>query len=376
MKKIFIITTVPITLKAILKDQPKYLSSYFNVHLLSTPGSDLASVGAEEGVSTIGINLERGISPVKDLLSIIKMILILLKYKPDMVHSYTPKAGLVSMVASFICRVPVRIHTFTGLIFPTSKGINRKILKFIDKLICFCSTTVIPEGNGVKYDLINNEITKKPLNIIGNGNIAGVDLEYFSILNKKIDGKIIRSMFSIPKESFVFCYVGRFTPDKGFYELYDAFLKMPNNCHLLLVGNQDKRVPLAKEFMAKVNLHSRIHQTGYLDDIRNALICSDVLVLPSYREGFPNTPLQAGSMSLPSIVSNVSGSNEIITEGFNGWVAEPRSVESLYSKLNAAMLSNKLDIIGANARQNVVAKFDRENYLALLVEFYNEKMMG
>lgn len=371
--KLFIVTTVPITLKGILNGQPKHLSSEYDISLVSSPDAELAEVGSNEQLQTHTVSMERGISPLKDVVSLFNMTKLLLKHKPDAVHSYTPKAGLITMLAGFIARVPVRIHTFTGLIFPSSTGIKKQILMWMDRLICACATTIVPEGNGVKQDLLSNGITTKQLNVIGNGNIAGVDTDYFSKASVAKESSEIRKELSIPSDDFVFCFVGRFTQEKGFSELLSAFKQLPNNAYLLLVGSQDDRLPLTQSISYELEAHPRILKTGWVNDVRPLLAISNVLVLPSYREGFPNTPLQAGSMGMPSIVTNINGCNEIIQNGFNGWVVDPKSSTALAKAMLDAMKFEDMEQLGINARNNIKQKFERSFYLEELKKFYKQK---
>lgn len=376
MKKIFINTTVPITFKGILVGQPKFLSQFYNVSLVSSPDTELEEMGDYEGVATFSVRMVRGISPLNDLISVYKMYNLLRKHTPDAVHSYTPKAGLVTMLAGFLCRVPVRVHTFTGLIFPTSTGIKQKILIWMDRLICACATTIIPEGNGVKQDLINYGITKKKLNVIGHGNIAGVDTDYFNrdvVINEGTDSHL-RAQLNLPKDAFLFCFVGRFTLDKGFSELIVAFNKLPENAHLVLVGEMDTRIPLPPDKIKALRQHSRIHNLGWRNDIRPALTISDVVVLPSYREGFPNVPLQAGAMQLPSIVTDINGCNEIITSYVNGWIIPPKDSVALEQAMLLSMSFPNIKRMGINARVLVQDKFERHLHWQNMLQFYNSKL--
>lgn len=370
--KLLIVTTVPITLKVILSGQPSFLSSAFDVSIVSSPDEELLYVSSQESVSSFQVPMERGISPLRDLVSVFKMVKLFQTHKPHMVHSYTPKAGLVSMLAGFIARVPIRIHTFTGLIFPTSTGIKKLILIWMDRLICACATNVVPEGNGVKKDLLDHGITNKPLAVIGNGNIAGVDLTRFDksfVIKDKLHIPL-KLKLNMPSNAFVFCFVGRFTLDKGFIELIDAFKLLPDNAHLLLVGENDVRQPLPDEITALLNSHARIYNIGFQIDIRPALALSNVLVLPSYREGFPNTPLQAGAMSLPSIVTDINGCNEIIKPRYNGWIVPVKDSVALYEAMLSATNSDDLLALGENARLNIKQNFERNQHWKNMLSFY------
>lgn len=378
MKKLFICTTVPITLKSILNGQPKALSKYYDISLISSSKNELSIVGFQEGVPTYSVPMERGVSLFKDLSSLWNMVKLLQKTKPAAVHSYTPKAGLITMVAGFICRVPVRVHTFTGLIFPTSTGCKKKILIWMDRLICACATTVVPEGIGVKNDLIHYCITHKPLKLIGNGNIAGVDTSFFDkqhVIDEKLHLSLLEQL-NLPKNAFVFCFVGRFTQDKGFIELLSAFNELSEDAHLLLVGEMDERLPLPTKLVQNLSNHPRIHNLGWQNDIRSALAISSVLVLPSYREGFPNAPLQAGAMELPCIVSNVNGCNEIIKPEFNGWIVPVKDSNALAKAMLKSMQADNLEQLGSQARSNIVEKFERQAHWQNMLHFYNEQLVN
>lgn len=374
--KLFIVTTVPVTITGIMAGQPEALSSNFDVHIVSSPRPELNVIKKNVNLPVHSVAMSRGISPLKDLLSLIKMVYLLSKEKPDIIHSYTPKAGLISMLGGFICGVPIRVHTFTGLIFPTSKGFKKKILILMDRLICACATTIVPEGNGVRRDLVDYGITCKTLKVIGNGNIAGVDTSYFDkekVIRSKTHLALIHQL-SLPKDAFVFCFVGRFTQDKGFSELLTAFKNLPTNAHLLLVGEMDERLPLPCEITQTLNNHSRIHNIGWQDDIRPALALSDVLVLPSYREGFPNTPLQAGAMGLPCVVTDINGSNEIIESGYNGWIVPVKNSRALADAMLYSMNSNCLERLGVQSRNNIIKKFEQHNHWKNMIDFYNEQI--
>ena len=327
-KKVIRISTVPGTINGLLQGQLKMLSSNYNVIAISSPGKELKEIAIRENVRTIPIAMERRISFIKDIISLFRLIFVFHKEKPWMVHSITPKAGLLSMIAAWICRVPVRIHTFTGLVFPTAQGILKKTLILTDKLTCFCATHINPEGKGVMNDLKKYQITAKPMFLIANGNINGVDINYYSrtqeiekqSLNLKYDGYI------------TFCFIGRIVKDKGIHELLTAFCKLVKLYILGRFEEQDAINEADKEIILK---HKDIHYVGYQKNIRPYLCASDILVLPSYREGFPNVVLQAGAMGVPTIVTDINGCNEIIQHSINGLIVPPKDSNALSN----AMLS-------------------------------------
>jgi len=189
-KKIIRATTIPLSLKVFLNGAIEEMMSKYDVTLVSSPAEELDYMRETYGVKTIAVPMERHISLTKDLKSLIKLIDVFRKEKPYMVHSMTPKAGLLCMIAAWVARVPKRVHTFTGLVWPTAVGNKRKILMMTDKILCACATHIIPEGEGVKKDL-QNYITKKPMKVLGYGNVRGVDMAYWKITeNLKTEGEL------------------------------------------------------------------------------------------------------------------------------------------------------------------------------------------
>ena len=219
--KIIRACTVPQSLGFVRGMLPDLCKKY-EVVLLSSPGEQMDEITKEYGVRGIAVPMERHISLARDLKALVKMIGVFRKERPTMVHSMTPKAGLICMVAAWWTKVPVRVHTFTGLVWPTSTGLKRKVLMLTDKITCACATHIIPEGEGVKNDLINGKITKKPLKVLGYGNVRGVDMEQYSRRPEVMKmAEMLRD-----ETKFTFLFVGRIVGDKGINELENTLLGM------------------------------------------------------------------------------------------------------------------------------------------------------
>lgn len=373
VSKLVIVTTTAETVATILKGQPAWLSAEFDVTVIAGDSECLRRVAAQEQIQAVFVPMFRGVTPIRDLWSVIRMMYTLFRIRPDIVHSYTPKAGLVAMLSSWVCRVPVRVHTFTGLIFPTTEGIRRWFLIWMDRLICGCATRIVPEGRGVKHDLKLAGITSKPLSVIGSGNIAGVDVDYFrDTSDVQTAARCLRDSIGIPSNAFVFVFVGRINRDKGLTELAAAFRAMSGVAHLIIVGALDASAPPGESVLEEMASHPRIHNIGFLDDIRPALSLCDVLVLPSYREGFPNVVLQAGAMQRPAIVTDVNGSNEIVVNHVNGWVVPVRDATALRQAMeHASRCPQSIRLhMGQEARHLVVRDFERGSHLMRLRAFY------
>lgn len=367
-------STVPQSLNTLLKGQLRYLSRDFVVVGISSKGSALQEVSGREGIKTVAVEMARGISPWKDLASLLKLYVVLKKEKPTIVHSITPKAGLLSMLAGKMAGVPIRMHTFTGLIFPTKTGAMQKLLIETDRLLCWAATHVYPEGNGVKNDLIKYKITSKPLKVLANGNVNGIDLAYFSPAQiPEEDKEKERSRLGIKPDDFVFIFVGRLVGDKGINELVRAFSKLgTRNAKLLLVGPLESDLdPLKPETLKAMESSPNIICTGYRHDVRPYFAIAHALAFPSYREGFPNVVMQAGAMGLPSIVTDINGSNEIIVEGANGTIIAPKDERALLGAMEKMMTDKTFySRLKMNARPMIESRYGQKVVWEALLEEY------
>ena len=310
-KKIIRAATVPQSLNTFCKGVLKELSGEYDVIAVSSPGEALDEVARREGVRTIAVPMQRHISLMSDLRSLWQMWKVMRRERPDMVHSMTPKAGLICMMAAWLARVPRRVHTFTGLVWPTASGLKRRILMATDWLTCACATHVIPEGEGVKSDLLNHHITRKPIKVLGYGNVMGIDMERYKPAEHTHEDR----------HGFTFVFVGRIVRDKGINELISAFDRLHREhgeVRLVLVGpREDDLDPVLPETLQRINQGDGIEAVGRQSDVRPFYANADALVFPSYREGFPNVVIEAGAMGLPSIVTDINGAREIIIDGKN-----------------------------------------------------------
>lgn len=362
--KIIRTSTVPQSLNGLLKGQLKFLNEYFEITAVSGYNEKLEEVKQREEVKIADIPMSRKIDLVQDIKSLINLYIYFKKEKPTIVHSITPKAGLLTMLAGKLAGVPIRMHTFTGLIFPTRTGAMQKLLIKMDQLLCWSATNIYPEGNGVKQDLINYKITSKPLKVLANGNVNGIDLLHFS--KKEIsesDQLNLKKSLRIDVNDFVFVFVGRLVGDKGINELVEAFSKFQiPNAKLLLVGPLETDLdPLKEETINEIASNENIISVGFQKDVRPYFAISNALVFPSYREGFPNVVMQAGAMELPCIVSNINGCNEIIVQGLNGTIIPVKDVDAIINAMQKMMndkeFYNQLQI---NARSMIQTRYEQQ----------------
>lgn len=379
--KIIRVSTVPISLNVFCKGLLQELSKDYEVAAVSSPGTDLEEIEIREKVRTFAVPMRRQIALLHDLRSLWQLFWLFCKEKPDMVHSITPKAGLLSMIAAKLAGVPIRLHTFTGLIWPTASGLKRKILVAMDKLLCICATHLNPEGQGVAHDL-QAHITHKPLTVLGHGNVRGIDFEYYkSTPDIELAAQQSRTKLGIPQNSFVFLFVGRIVRDKGIVELLEAFKKLTKSysqksdisspISLLLVGNEEEHLdPLPPSTQQLINTLPNVYRLPFQTDVRPFYATAQALVFPSYREGFPNVVLEAGAFALPSIVTDINGSREIITNKDNGLIIPPQNTEALTQAMQTLLHTPHLKSMGEAAYHNVQQHFSKARVWQQLKDYY------
>ncbi|MDX9920202.1 MAG: glycosyltransferase family 4 protein [Paludibacter sp.] len=391
MTKLLRITTVPVSLKILLKGQHRYFSNYYEVLGVSSPGKGLTEVGTAEGIRVVSVPMERQVSLVRDMVSLIRLIGLIRREKPFIVHTHTPKAGTLGMVAAWLCAVPVRMHTVAGLPLMEAVGAKRKILDFVEKITYACATRVYPNSYGLQKIILDNGYTNvHKLKVLANGSSNGIDTEYFCPALYTVDEKkLVRQSLGLSESDFVFVFVGRLVKDKGINELVEAFISMKSVvgseelrvgcsesagsiCKLLLVGPEEPELdPLEANTLAEIRNNKDIVSVGWQADVRPYLAIANVLVFPSYREGFPNVVMQAGAMGLPAIVTDINGCNEIIVEGENGVIVPVKDSVALRRKMCFFMDNNaELMRMAANARPMIVNRYEQHIVWEALLEEY------
>lgn len=351
------------------------LTKEYEVGVLSSPGEEWAMLDKYgDAVKRLEVPMERHISPLRDLRSLWRLVRVFRRERPDMVHSMTPKAGLLCMLAAWITRVPVRVHMFTGLVFPTATGLKRRILMATDRLTCACATHVLPEGEGVKRDLLDNGITRKPIKVLGYGNCRGIDLDRFDPTLSEVQAEAAKLR---KPEVFTFIAIGRLVGDKGINELVAAFSRLnrelPATC-LILVGPQEKELdPLSPATLSEIESNPAIEAVGNQADVRPWLAAADCHVLASYREGFPNVVIEAGAMGLPQIVTDINGANEIIINGRNGVIVPPKNADAIHASMSRMATDPAFrSVLAANARSLIASRYEQTYVRRCLYDFYHE----
>jgi len=377
LKKLIRITTVPISLEKLLENQARFFKSHYEVILVSAQEDQLEAVAKDQGVAFFPLQMTRKIMPLQDLRCLMQLIRFLRQEKPHIVHSHTPKAGIIGMLAAFIARVPVRMHTVAGLPLMEAKGLKKRILCAVERLTYRCATHVYPNSKGLMDFIQKKHLAEKtPLQIIGKGSSNGIDTTYFNA--DAISAEVVekcQKKWAIAQDDFVFLFIGRLVGDKGINELVAAFEQLSSKLHkvkLLLVGPQEPTLdPLAKSTIKAIDQNPSIISTGYQQDVRPFLKMAQVFVFPSYREGFPNVVLQAGAMGVPCIVSDINGCNEIIEDEANGFVVPPKQVQPLTKKMQSLYEdAEKRNTFIQRTQTRIATNFERAQYWKLLLAEY------
>lgn len=369
MKKIIRITTVSGSLKVLLKGQLNYINQYYEVIGIANSRSNdqLDDVKKAEGIRTIEVNMTREITPIKDLIAVYKLYRIIRKEKPFIVHTHTPKAGTLGMLAAKLAGVTNRLHTVAGLPLLESTGNKRRLLNFVEKYTYKCATLVLPNSYGLKNIILNNKYChESKLKILANGSSNGIDVNHYSRDKVNIEeAELLKKQLNIDESDIVFVFVGRVVKDKGIHELVEAFndiSKQHKNAKLIIVGPTEVQLdPIQPQIQEIIINNKNIHAVGLQWDIRPYVYISNVFVFPSYREGFPNVILQATCMETPCIVTDINGSNELITHDYNGLIVPPKDVSSLKEAM-LKLLNNpeKTSQLASNCRENILKNYKRE----------------
>ena len=376
-KTLIRITTVPMAFKVLLAGQPKFMSENgFNVIMISADGNEVDDLKKQEGCKHVIVPMTRSITPVQDLVSLFKLRAVIKKYRPDIVHTHTPKAGLLGMLAAWSCGVKIRIHTVGGLPLIIEKGFKRRLLMLTEKLTYFGATEVWPNSRSMMNFIIGEKLAKaEKLAVIDNGSTNGIDLKKFSKqnLNEELKNKI---KDSLPKVNGlkILC-VGRMVKDKGIEELVTVFEKLQKDfpLQLILVGPFEAHLdPLSDETLDTIINNPAITHISWSDSIEYYMALSDIFVHPSHREGFPNVILQAGAMSLPVICSDIPGNADIIQNGKTGLMFKVKNEDDLYAKLKFAIENKETSEKIANALfEEVTQLYSRKRIHEVILNTYN-----
>lgn len=367
MKKLIRITTVPISLEKLLSGQLAFMSRFYKVIGVSSDAAYLERVGQKEQIEVFHVEMTRQITPLKDLVAVYKLYRFFKKQKPFIVHTHTPKAGTVGMLAAKLAGVPNRLHTIAGLPLLEATGSKRTLLNFVEKVTYRCATKIYPNSFGLNEIILQEKFcAPDKLKVLGNGSSNGIDTSFFDAANyAPSENDFLKKKLEIESTDFVFIFVGRLVSDKGINELVEAFKAVNRfvpNTKLLLVGPFEAELdPLFPETLKEIQDNKAILSVGFQNDVRPYFAIANALVFPSYREGFPNVVMQAGAMGLPSIVSDINGCNEIIVENHNGMIIPVKNTKAIFEAMKE-MVENVAFYhqLKENSRKRIVDNYEQK----------------
>lgn len=371
--------TVPLSAWTLLRGQLAYFAQQgFDVHLACTPGPALADVAAREGVTVHEVSMNRQTSPLRDVHSLFAMVSVMRQIRPDVVNAGTPKAGLVGMLAAWLTGVRARVYVLRGLRLETSRGTTRAILTLTEKLACRCAHSVVCVSHSLRDQAVEAGLVRREKTlVIGSGSSNGVEIARFEPDERMVEEVArLRTAHGLSSDSPTIGFIGRLTRDKGIVELATAFERLyaedPSR-RLLLVGETEGGDPLP-EFTRQVLLdHPGVVCTGFVSETAPYYQLMDALCLPSHREGFPNTPLEAAAAGRPTVTTDATGARDSVEDGATGLVVPCGDVEALTAALRH-VLSDPAETrtMGSHARRRVAEEFTPEQIWEGLGNVYRE----
>jgi glycosyltransferase involved in cell wall biosynthesis len=373
------ISTVPFFVVTQLSNQIKMIASEgANVSVVASHGRELDSLNDLSGVRCFPINIPRAISPLADFLALLRLIIFFNSERIQIAHSTTPKAGLLTAIAAFLARVPIRLHTFTGQPWVNMRGSKRLLARVSDKLIGMLNTRCYTDSASQRDFLINEKIVNSAkLFLIGSGSLAGVDVNRFdSFRFSDSDLFQTRESLGLPEDAFILIFIGRITADKGVCELLEAFKSVSlvcKNVHLLLVGPIDENSGVqGRNVLEDAEKIPSLHILGYTNSPEKYLSIADILCLPSYREGFGTVVIEAAAMGIPTIGSDIYGLSDAIVNGETGLLVPARDSRSLSEAILRLLEDKNLrKRLGSAARFRAKKEFSSEKVSKLLIAEYD-----
>jgi lipopolysaccharide/colanic/teichoic acid biosynthesis glycosyltransferase len=375
--RIVVAVTVPISWVFFGKELKYLRHEGFEITAISSPGKRLEAISQSEGASALAIPMEREIRPLKDLVSLWRIYRALRRIKPDLVDMSTPKAGLLVGLASVFARIPCRIYTLRGLRFETSTGPKRALLWLAERVSCACANRVVPISESLRQLAVQMKIVKPAKSAILARSSNGVDVDRFNPnLRDGEQCRVIRDALGINRNEHVIGFVGRFVKDKGIYELLEAFRQLSisnSNLRLLMVGDFESGDPISPQIREAIISDPHILRSGFVEDTAPYYALMDVLVFPTYREGFGNVSLEAQASGVPVVTTNATGSKDSVQDGVTGWLVTVKDVQGLAAAIESLLRDpQRRAEMGVAGRQWMEREFRPELIWRARVKMYRE----
>ncbi len=371
-EKIAIVSAVPETMIAFMSKHLEALVKEYSTYAICGNAVHIPKEKLIPDVKYIDIPIERKISPFKDLFSLCKLIYFFRSNRFTLVQSISPKAGLLSMLAAWLCRVPIRIHVFTGQVWITRRGFSRWYLKSFDRLIAAMATSLLADSPSQKQFLVTESVVKaKDIQVLGDGSICGVDIFKFKPDNEV--KKKVRFQLDIPQEATVALFMGRLKIDKGVLDLACAFgspqLEL-TNLYVVFVGPDEEG--LSNQILELASLKSnQIRFVGAVNNPQDFFAAADFLCLPSYREGFGLVTIEAAATGIPTLASRIYGTTDAIVDGVTGILHEPRDIVGIAEGLRTmTIFPNTRLSMGIAAQKRALELFPTSRIVSAQLSYY------
>ena len=337
--RILRVATVPFFVLHHLRAQIEFLvAAGHEVAVVASPGEGGDEIRRMKRVAFLPVAIARPIAPLRDLLALVSLWRVMRQYRPQIVHSTTPKAGLLSAIAALLAGVPIRIHTFTGQAWATLTGPLRWIAKSADWLIVKLNTRCYADSPSQRRFMVAEGICReREVGVLGSGSLAGVDLERFDASRLLPVREQLRKRYGVPAEARVITFIGRVTRDKGIVELVTAFRSVREavpSAFLLIVGPLEPHLdPLPGDILPELRNGPSIRAAGYDPHPESCLAFTEVLCIPSYREGFGNVVIEAAALGIPTVGTRIDGLRDAVVDGVTGVLVPPRDSAALADAL-------------------------------------------
>jgi glycosyltransferase involved in cell wall biosynthesis len=376
--KIVRITPLLSTIQAIFRGQNKFLiNEGFDVHVVASPDCSIDGFVRAEGFKYHPVNISREIAPHKDLKTIVMLMGLFRRIRPDIVHTHTSKGGFVGMLAAAMSKVKHRVHSIAGWSADSRGKITKSLILASEAITLKLATKVIVNSESLRSYLIEKGYLRPNKGLVlGRGSSNGVDLDFFKRDEFALSfGRSVRQQYGIDKNDIVLAYVGRIMLEKGIRELLNAFLFFKDNpsIHLLIIGSGEtkSRKKISDDIFSLLREHPRIHVTGWINNVQQHLAAADILVHPSYHEGMPNVLLQGAAMELPCIASNVRGNKDALIDGETGFLFHLHDTKQLVDLLQRLIADDALrHNMGKKGRAFMKSEFGRDVVFNRLHDFY------